>query len=547
MTKLMRVGRTVVMCGGLLGGVAAAVSCGGGDSLDIRFARPGAAGGQVGRGSFTLGVATAAAQIEEGNSTSDWWVYTQPVDEGGLGVGQFVGDAVQGYARALDDAALVEEMNLDAYRLSVNWARMEPTRDNYDEDAFAHYDAVIDALVARGIKPMITVHHFSNPIWVDDPRVAECPAEGPSDSNLCGWGHPTGGPQIVAELAEFAGELARRYGDRVDEWVTVNEPVNYLVASYMLNVFPPGRNLLFNGFDGFIEVVRNFMAGHVAAYDALHAQDTVDADGDGQAAVVGFTLNVIEWAPAVRNRVSDFESAVRARDSVHYVYNHLFPESILNGTFDSDYDGTPDETYDEWAGKLDFMGVQYYSRQGVTGSPGLIPRINATPCFGDFDFGACVDPVFDETHCVPAMGYEYYEPGIYNLLTEYGRTYPDLPLTVTESGLATNVGRRRAEHIVRSLEQIELARREGVDVRGYYHWSLMDNFEWAEGYEPRFGLYRVDVATYARTATEGAVLLGEIAGARRITAAQRAEYGGTGPMTSEGDPRELQVGCRPVD
>jgi beta-glucosidase len=494
-----------------------------------------------------LGVATAAAQIEEDNSAADWWVYTLPEDEGGLGVGEFVGDAVQGYARALDDVALVDEMNLDAYRFSVNWARMEPTRDNYDEAAFAHYDAVIDALVARGIKPMITIHHFSNPIWVDDPRVAECPPGGPTDANLCGWGHPTGGPQVVAELAEFAGELARRYGDRVDEWVTINEPVNYMVASYMLTVFPPGRNLLFNGFDGFIEVVRNFLEAHVAAYDAIHASDTVDADGDGQEAVVGFTLNVIEWAPAVRNVVSDFESAVRARNSLHYVYNHLFPESIINGTFDTDYDGVSNETHDDWAGKLDFMGVQYYSRQGVTGSPGLIPTIMATPCFGDFDFGACVDPVFDESHCVPAMGYEYYEPGIYNLLTEYGRTYPDLPLTVTESGLATNVGRRRAEHIVRSLEQIEFARREGVDVRGYYHWSLMDNFEWAEGYEPRFGLYRVDTTTYARTATDGAVLLGEIAGARRVTAEQRAEYGGTGPMTSEGDPRELEVGCRPVD
>jgi hypothetical protein len=160
---------------------------------------------------------------------------------------------------------------------------MEPTRDNYDEAAFAHYDAVIDALVARGIKPMITVHHFSNPIWVDDPRVAECPPSGPTDEHLCGFGHPTGGPAIVAEMAEFAGELARRYGDRVDEWVTVNEPINYLVASYMLTVFPPGRNLLFNNFEeNFDDVVEDFMDAHVAMYDAIHENDTVDADDDEQ-------------------------------------------------------------------------------------------------------------------------------------------------------------------------------------------------------------------------------------------------------------------------
>jgi beta-glucosidase len=105
---------------------------------------------------------------------------------------------------------------------------------------------------------------------------------------------------------------------------------------------------------------------------------------------------------------------------------------------------------------------------------------------------------------------------------------------VTESGLATEVGRRRAEHIVRSLEQITKARDEGVDVRGYYHWSLTDNFEWAEGFVPRFGLYRVDYANdAARTATEGATILGEIAAARRISGAQRRAYGGLGPMTPE--------------
>ena len=118
---------------------------------------------------------------------------------------------------------------------------------------------------------------------------------------------------------------------------------------------------------------------------------------------------------------------------------------------------------------------------------------------------------------MPTMGYEYYEPGIYNVLTDFGARWPELPLIVTESGLATEVGTRRAEHIVRSLEQIALAIKAGVDVRGYYHWSLTDNFEWAEGYEPRFGLFRVDYQSYARTATEGATILGEIARARGIT------------------------------
>jgi beta-glucosidase len=131
------------------------------------------------------------------------------------------------------------------------------------------------------------------------------------------------------------------------------------------------------------------------------------------------------------------------------------------------------------------------------------------------------------------MSYEYYEPGIYNALTDFARRWPQLPLTVTESGLATENGTRRAEHVVRSLEQIHRALAEGADVRGYYHWSLMDNFEWTLGFVPRFGLYRVDFSTYDRTPTEGATVLGEVAANRRITAAMRQQYGGLGPMSPE--------------
>jgi beta-glucosidase len=158
--------------------------------------------------------------------------------------------------------------------------------------------------------------------------------------------------------------------------------------------------------------------------------------------------------------------------------------------------------------------------------------VAASPCFGDYDFGACLLPEHP-TWFVPAMGYEFYARGIHEVLMDFSRRWPDLPLVVTEAGLATEVGKRRAEHVVRVLEQIAAARKDGADVRGYYHWSLTDNFEWAEGFAPRFGLYRVDYTTYERTATEGATVLGEIAGTRKITIAQRNALGGDGPMTPE--------------
>lgn len=502
-------------------------------ALDIAFPAAGPIAGSGGAGSFTFGAATAAAQIEDMNPNSHWWLWSMPEDEGGLGQGSaFVGDAVQGFTRAVDDVALATEMNLDAYRFSVEWGRVEPQRDVIDEVALTHYSDVLDALVAASVKPMITVHHFSSPVWVDDPRRdTDCPA-GPTDEDLCGFHTPAGADLIIEEAAEHARLLAERYGDRVDEWATVNEPMNYLLASYGLRIFPPGRNLLIEDFDALVDVFRNYLRMHVAIYDAIKAADTVDADGDGVAAHVGFTLSVADWVPARRGRLSDHPDDVAAVERLRYIYHYLYVDSLRDGTFDGDLDGTGDEMHPDWAGKNDWLGVQYYFRTGVTAMPGLVPVLELTPCFDTFDFGACIDPV-DPTHFVPTMGYEYWEAGIYDILVDFGDRWPELPLTVTEAGLATEVGRRRAEHIVRTLEWVWQAREDGVDVRGYYHWSLMDNFEWAEGYEPHFGLYRVDLGTFERTATEGATMLGQIAGERALSATTRTSHGGLGPMTLE--------------
>lgn len=493
----------------------------------------GAAGTEGGKGSFTVGVATAAAQIEDGNDASDWWIWTLPEERGGRGEGVFVGDAVQGYSRQLEDNALVGEMSLDAYRFNPSWPRIEPQRDQIDEAAIAHYDRVIDDLVARGIKPMLTVHHFSSPVWVDDPRRLDDCVDPPTDDDLCGWHHPQGAEAIIDEIAEHGRLLAQRYGDRVDEWCTVNEPINYLVASYGLGAFPPGRNLALSRWPEFINVLRNYVRAHVALYDAIREADTIDADGDGVAATIGYSVSAIDWMASRDGRPSTEPEDTAAEARARHAYHHVFTDAVLHGRFDADLDGIGEEEHPSWQRKLDWLGVQYYARIGVTSTPALFTALQLTPCFLPVaDFGACVEPE-DPTHWVPTMRYEFYEPGLYDVLREFADRWPTLPMTVTESGLATNVGRRRAEHVVRNLEQIWRAREDGVDVRGYYHWSLLDNFEWAEGYEPRFGLYRVDLDSFARAPTLGATVLAEIAHAREVSREQRLEFGGLGPMTEE--------------
>lgn len=528
----------IVTTGALLVGCGDGDTTGSGGStttttpiVDIAYPTPGAISGAAGKGSFRFGASSAATQIEDQNPNTDWYVWSQPKPDG-LGKGTFVGDAAKGYSLALEDVDLLVEMGLDSYRFSMEWARIEPQKDVIDEDALQHYSDLIDALLAKGIRPMITVHHFSNPLWIDDPRDKAC-AAGPTDTNLCGWDHPEGGPQVAEQLAEHAALLAERFGDRVDDWCTLNEPVNYLLAGYGVGNFPPGKSGLLGDIEGkFLPAVRNFMAAHALMFVAMHAADTKDADGDGVAASVGFTKEVAEWVAARDNEPSEDPVDIAARDGVIWVYQHLFVEAFMKGGFDTDLDGTLDEDHPEWKGKLDWLGVQYYFRGGVTGDPGFIPFVNATPCFGSIDFGSCLPPL-DPTYRVPAMDYEHHPQALHDILVDFGQRWPDLPLAITESGIATEVGPRRGELIVRALEQIDRAQKEGVDIRGYYYWSLTDNFEWALGFVPRFGLYSVDYGSFARTKTQGATVLGDISKGRKLTVEMRSEYGGDGPMTPE--------------
>lgn len=498
---------------------------------DIAYPALGSISAASGKGSFRFGAASAATQIEDQNPHTDWYLWTQPKPEGlGKGKKGSVGDASMGYSRAIEDIDLMVELGLDSYRFSVEWARIEPKKGEIDEAALEHYSAFIDALLAKGIRPMITLHHFSNPVWVSDPRDPDC-EDGPSDENLCGLDHPEGGPRVVEAMGEFAKLIASRFGDRVDEWATLNEPVNYLLGGYGIGSQPPGK-LRILSMERFIPAIRHYIAAHVAMYRAIKDVDHTDADGDGVAANVGLTKEAQEWIAARDGEPSDHPEDLAARDRILWAYQYLFVEALRHGAFDSNLDGTLDEPHPEWKDALDWLGVQYYFRGGVTGSAKLIPTLELTPCYGTFDFGSCLQPL-DPTHWVPTMDYEHHPAGLYTVLADFGSRWPDLPLTVTESGIATEVGARRAEVIVRALEQVERARAEGVDVRGYYHWSIYDNFEWMLGYAPRFGLYRVDYETYARTPTEGALVFGDIAKSRTVTVAQRKRYGGNGPMTSE--------------
>ncbi|WP_437597722.1 family 1 glycosylhydrolase [Sorangium sp. So ce590] len=494
---------------------------------ELEFPAFGSSSAASGKGSFRFGASSSATQIEDQNEDTDWYLWTTPEPDG-LGKGSIIGDAVHGYSKALDDVNLIADMHLDAYRFSFEWARIEPTRDAINEEALEHYSDVLDALRGNEIHPMLVIHHFSNPVWVDDPRDVGC-ADGPTDANLCGLNHPEGGDLVVQELADHARLLAERFGDRVDDWGTLNEPMVYLLSAYGFGGGPPGKPGFITDFQGgFVPAVRNFLSAHAAIYKAIKEADQIDADGDGVAASIGIPHSVQVYVPVRDGQPSEDPEDLAAVDRLRWFFEYSFIEALQQGSFDTDMDGELDEPHPEWRDTLDWLGLQYYARVGVSGLQPNVPVIDISLCAGP----TCMPPV-DPTYLVPAMGYESDPAGIYSLLKSYSARWPDMPLLVTESGIATEVGARRAEVIVRALEQIARVRDEGVDVRGYYHWSLLDNFEWAHGNEPRFGLYHVDYETFERTPSEGATVLGEIARTRRLSDATRAKYGGNGPMTPE--------------
>jgi len=209
----------------------------------IHFPQAGSTSAPSGRHTFRFGAATAATQIEDQNTHTDWYIWTAPPPRG-LGKSEFVDDAVKGYSKAMDDIRLLQDLHLDTYRFGIEWARIEPRLGYFDEKALKHYDDFINGLLAAHIIPVITLHHNANPIWVDDPREpADCP-QGPRPENLCGFANPKGAEEVLKAAGEYACMLGKRYGDRVDDWLTINEPMNYLMSNYGGDGASPGRNVM---------------------------------------------------------------------------------------------------------------------------------------------------------------------------------------------------------------------------------------------------------------------------------------------------------------
>jgi beta-glucosidase len=406
---------------------------------------------------FLWGTASSAYQVEGGADGEDWWDFE--ARPGRIAGGERSGRAADHWNRVAEDVALQRRLGASAHRFSLLWSRVEPAPGRWDEAAWAHYAAEVRALRAAGIEPMVTLHHFTVPRWLE--------------GGVLGSGFPTG-------LARLAGEAARRLGDGVRLWCTINEPNVLMFKGFVDGEWPPAVKDPARAVAAFANLLR----AHAAAAAALRAER--------REAQVGVAMHLRVFDPARRWHLADWLAAQASAAA----FNWAFHDCIAGGRLRFRAPGFPrlDEPFPSLRGSADWFGLNYYSRDRVRVSlaaPGMIAR------------GVGPGPRSD-------LGWEIYPEGLLRLLRAAHARY-GLPVHVTENGIADARGALRGPFLRAHACAVAAAAREGVPVRGYFHWSLTDNFEWAEGFAPRFGLYRVDYATQARTPAGGAEVFAALA------------------------------------
>ncbi len=447
---------------------------------------------------FLFGVATSAYQIEGNNVNSDYWSFEQMGKTEDLSK-----KACNSWELWQEDNQLVEDLGVDVYRISIEWSRIEPEKGSFDTDALNHYIKIIEDLTDRGIRPVVTLHHFTNPIWLNDPEDTE---EHP------GWKDAAS----VEEFKKYVEFVVSHLKDRVDLWITINEPVVYVLGAYGTGNFPPGDKSIFNLKTKIVGVLKNLIEAHVESYKIIKDIDTEDADGDGIASMVGIAKNSIYFYPANPQEPLDVDAANRLDD----FYNLTFPRAVIEGMFDEEMDGLTDQDlHKDWVNKLDFLGINYYTSDPVVYNSAIMKPVDALMCDGMIekvtgislsDLG-CPDVPYERSD----NGMNIVPEGLYRILRKLNDSF-GLPLIITENGIATTDDNKRIRYIISHLQMIEMAINDGIDVFGYIHWSLMDNYEWGS-FDPRFGLYRTDYNTFDRNPTGASSFYSEMVKKREIT------------------------------
>jgi beta-glucosidase len=408
---------------------------------------------------FLWGVSTAAHQVEGNNTNNQWYVWENSVDENGkprVEGGQKSGIACDHWNRYPEDIRLMKELGVKAYRFSVEWSRIEPQKGVFDSAAIRHYQDVCDSLIENDIQPMVTLHHFTNPIWFEEMGAFE-------------------ERENIKYFVEFVEKIFPALQDRVGMWCTINEPAVYTVDGYFTSLSPPGKS------DPALAamVLRNLLEAHVQAYHKIKSLP------GGENARIGIVKNMTQFDPYDKWNPADWFVA----STVYKIFNESILGFLKTGEykFKLPFEVNMMDHNPEAVNTLDFIGLNYYSHYYYRFT---------------FDQEKIFEPHYKTGDIMTDMDYAFYPEGIYRAVQTLSQF--NVPIYVTENGIADAKDDRRALFISRYLYAISKAIKDGYDVKGYFYWSLLDNFEWSFGYDKQFGLYSVDPETQERTLKEGA-------------------------------------------
>lgn len=446
---------------------------------------------------FLLGAATSAQQIEgsareggRGESVWDRFAATP----GAIADGSDPSVACDHYRRWREDVALMRELGLGAYRFSIGWTRVLPDgRGSVNGRGLGFYDSLVDALLEAGITPFVTLNHWDLPQALDQRG---------------GWGSR----ETVDAFLEYAAAVSARLGDRVKHWITHNEPWCVATLGHEQGHHAPGRRDPAEA----LRVAHHLLLSHGRAIEVLRRES--------KGAEVGITLILSETGAASDSDAD--RDAARQHDGAFNrwfldpLYRAPYPEDAIADRVRRGHLASSELPFvhpgdlEAIATPTDFLGVNYYSRVVLRAGPGGVPE-------------AVPQAPKDE---LTEMGWEVWPRGLRDMLVRVTREYGPRAIHVTENGAAFADtpgpdGRvsdpRRVEYLREHLESALDAVADGVPLRGYFAWSLLDNWEWGLGYAKRFGLYRVDFATQRRTPKDSAFFYREVATARAVPARAR--------------------------
>lgn len=402
-------------------------------------------------GKFLWGVATASHQVEGGNIYNDWYEWEK---EGHIKTGDSAIVACDHYNRYKDDFKLIKFLNNNAYRFSVEWSRIEKNEGEFDEKEIEHYIDMLKTLREMEIEPVLTLHHFTIPTWLYKKG-------GFLNENFHNY------------FSRFVKKVVPYFAPYVNYWITINEPVVVGLFGYIRGEWPPGHKDMKEAF----VAMRELLLSHKEAYKIIKEEKS--------SSQVSIAHNMVIFDPLRKWNPLD----VFVNNQIRYMFNYAFPDSIMEGKALKPIGNG--EVIPDLRESMDFFGLNYYSRTFV--------KFSLKNTYEAVNKGELSD-----------FHNEIYPEGIYRLLIDIKNRYGK-SVMITENGVADHLDKWRPKLIQDTVNYMRKAKSEGVDIIGYMHWSLMDNFEWAEGYSMKFGLFEVNFKTQERKPRQSAFVYKEIA------------------------------------